>query len=145
MLERMAEHTTKKHCQVVERLLVQELERLSSIYNGEQLNREQVESLKSQLSRVVRLLDCWVSWKSGNLISDPVKMFHVGTLCFYNAVSSRLFTAQECGIEGFDKITNYNYYVWIFWCDKAVTKNDTLAVIMISFHCSEMISYHFTV
>ena len=98
MLERMVEYTGKKHCQVVERSLVQELERLSSIYNGEQLNSEQVESLKSQLSRVVKLLDCWVSWKSENLISEPVKIFHVGTLCFYNAFSSRLFTAQKFGI-----------------------------------------------
>lgn len=82
MIERMAEHTVKEHCEVIERSLVQELERLSSIYHDEQLNSEQLESLKSQLSCVVKLLDYWVLWKSGILISDPGKIFRVSTLCF---------------------------------------------------------------
>ena len=82
MLERMAKHTVKEHCQVVEKSLVQELERLYNIYNENQSSDNQQDSLKSQMSFVLSLTDIWVSWKSGSLISDPVKIFSVSTLCY---------------------------------------------------------------
>jgi len=77
MLERMAKHTVREHGQVVEKSLVQEMERLWTIYKEKQLSGDQEESLKSQMAFVLRLMDVWVSWKSGGLISDPVKMFDV--------------------------------------------------------------------
>ena len=73
----MAKHTVREHGQVVEKSLVQEMERLLTIYNEKQLSGDQEESLKSQMAFVLRLTDVWVSWKSGSLISDPVKMFDV--------------------------------------------------------------------
>lgn len=82
MLERAANHTVKEHCQVIERTLVQELERLFRLFNEKQFSDNQEDSLKSQMSLVLRLTDKWVSWKSGCLISDPVKMFNVSMLSY---------------------------------------------------------------
>ena len=79
MFERMAKHTVKEHCQVVEMSLVQELERLWNIYNEKQLTGDQEDFLKSQMSFVMKLMDVWVLWKSGSLISDPVRLFNVST------------------------------------------------------------------
>ena len=80
MLERMAKHTVKEHCHIVEKSLVQELERLWSIYNEKRLIGDKEDALKSQMSFVLKLMDVWVSWKSGSLISDPVRLFNVSTL-----------------------------------------------------------------
>ena len=77
MLERMAQHTVRKHCQVVENILIQEQERLWSIYGENQIHSDQQESLRSQIAFVLKLMDVWVSWNSGRLISDPAKMFCV--------------------------------------------------------------------
>ncbi|XP_068744813.1 small subunit processome component 20 homolog [Montipora capricornis] len=77
MLERMAQHTVRKHCQVVENTLIQEQERLWSIYGENQTHSDQQESLRSQIAFVLKLMDVWVSWNSGRLISDPAKMFCV--------------------------------------------------------------------
>lgn len=82
MLERVAKHTVKEHCQVIERTLVQELERLFRLFNEKQFSDNQEDSLKSQMSLVLRLTDKWFSWKSGCLISDPVKMFNVSMLSY---------------------------------------------------------------
>lgn len=78
MLERMARYTVKEHCQVVEKSLVQELQRLWNIWNDKQNSGEQ-ESLKSQIGFLLRLTNVWVSWKSGCLVSDPVQLFNVST------------------------------------------------------------------
>lgn len=75
----MAKHTVKEHCQIVEKSLVQKLENLLSTYNESQLSCDQEESLKNQMSFVLRLMDVWVSWKSGSLITDPAKIFNVST------------------------------------------------------------------
>ena len=80
MLERVARYSVKKHCQVIEKSLVQELERLWSIWNNKQYSGDQEEPLKSQVACILRLTNVWVSWKSGSLISDPVKIFNVSTL-----------------------------------------------------------------
>ena len=87
MLERMARHTVKEHCQVVEKSLVQELQRLWSVWNDKQYIGEQEESLKSQIGFLLRLTNVWVSWKSGSLISDPVQLFNVSGYFFMYAVS----------------------------------------------------------
>ena len=79
MLERVARYTAKEHCQVVEKSLVQELERLWSIWNEKQYGGDQEESLKSQIAFLLRLTNVWVSWKSGSLICDPVKINKVST------------------------------------------------------------------
>ena len=79
MLERMARYTVKEHCQVVEKSLVQELQRLWKIWNDKQNSGEQEEYLKSQIGFVLRLTNVWVSWKSGCLVSDPVQLFNVST------------------------------------------------------------------
>ena len=81
MLERMARFTVKEHCQVVEKSLVQELERLWSVWNDKHYSGEQEESLKSQIGFLLRLTNVWVSWKSGSLVSDPVQLFNV-SICF---------------------------------------------------------------
>ena len=83
MLERAAKHTVKEHCHVIERTLVQELERLFRFFNEKQFSDNQEDSLKSQVSLVLKLTDKWVSWKSGCLVSDPVKIFSVSMLSYY--------------------------------------------------------------
>lgn len=80
MLERAAKHTVKEHCQVIEKTLVQELERLLRLFSEKQFSDNKEDSLKSQMSLVLKLTDKWVSWKSGCLISDPVKIFNVSML-----------------------------------------------------------------
>lgn len=80
MLERMAKHTAKEQCQVVERSLVKELERLLDVYNGIKLSGDHENSLRSQISFLLKLMDFWFSWKSGSLISDPVKIFNVSRM-----------------------------------------------------------------
>lgn len=79
MLERMARYTVKEHCQVVEKSLVQELQRLWSVWNDKQYSGDQEESLKSQIGFLLRMTNVWVSWKSGSLVSDPVQLFNVST------------------------------------------------------------------
>lgn len=82
MLERAAKHTVKEHCQVIERTLVQELESLFTLFNEKQFSDNEEDSLKSQMSLVLRLTDKWVSWKSGCLISDPIKIFNVSMISY---------------------------------------------------------------
>ena len=79
MLDRMAKYTAKEHCQVVEKSLALELERLWSIWNKKQHSINQRESLQCQIGFILRLTNVWVSWKSGSLISDPVKIFNVSS------------------------------------------------------------------
>lgn len=87
MLERMARYTVKEHCQVVEKSLVLELQRLWNVWNDKQYSGEQEESLKSQIGFLLRLTNVWVSWKSGSLISDPVQLFNVSTYRDFYALS----------------------------------------------------------
>ena len=87
MLERVARYTVKEHCQVVEKSLVQELQRLWSVWSDKLYRGEQEESLKSQIGFLLRLTNVWVSWKSGSLISDPVLLFNVSTYRDFYAVS----------------------------------------------------------
>lgn len=96
MLERMTRYTVKEHCQVVEKSLVQELQKLWSVWNDKQYSGDQERSLKSQMGFLLRLTNVWVSWKSGSLVSDPVQIFNVSTNIFlcskHNSVCSYLFT-----------------------------------------------------
>ena len=85
MLERVARYTVKEHCQVVEMSLVQELQKLWSVWKDKQFSADHEESLKSQTAYLLRLTNVWVSWKSGSLISDPVKIFNVSMcICVLN-------------------------------------------------------------
>ena len=77
MFERMAKYTAKEHCQVVEKSLIQELQRLWTAWNGKQYSGEQEESLKRQIGFLLRLTNVWISWKSGSLVSDPAQLFNV--------------------------------------------------------------------
>lgn len=88
MLERMARYTVKEHCQVVEKSLVLELQRLWNVWNNKQYSGEQEESLKSQIGFLLRLTNVWVSWKSGSLISDPVQLFNVVQTMMVNDFTS---------------------------------------------------------
>lgn len=96
MLERMTRCTVKEHCQVVEKSLIQELQRLWSVWNDKQYSGDQEKSLKSQIGFLLRLTNVWVSWKSGSLVSDPVQIFNVSTNIFlcskHNIVCLYLFT-----------------------------------------------------
>jgi len=93
MIERMARYTVKEHCQVVEKSLVQELQRLWSVWNEKQYGSEQEESLKSQIGFLLRLTNVWVSWKSGSLVSDPVQLFNVVQTMMVNDFTSDVITS----------------------------------------------------
>ena len=82
MLNSMAKYTVMEHCSVVEKTLVMELERLWSIWNKKQHDFDQAGSLQSQIGFTLQLTNVWVSYKSGSLISDPIKICDVST-CIY--------------------------------------------------------------
>ena len=91
MLERIARYTAKEHCQVVEKSLVQELQRLWSVWSDKQYSGEQEDSLKSQIGFLLRLTNVWVSWKSGSLVSDPVQLFNVSGYFYAESI-----TVHDC-------------------------------------------------
>ena len=73
----MAQYTTREHGNIVERSLVQELTRLQSFLECGELLPGQKNSLMTQLTFVLRLMDAWVTWKNGSLISQPLELYHV--------------------------------------------------------------------
>lgn len=91
MIERMARYTVKEHCQVVEKSLVQELQRLWSVWKEKQYGSEQEESLKSQIGFLLRLTNVWVSWKSGSLVSDPVQLFNVSGYFYAESITVHVY------------------------------------------------------
>ena len=95
MLNSMAKYTVKEHCSVVEKTLVMELERLWSIWNKKQHDFDQAGSLQSQIGFTLQLTNVWVSYKSGSLISDPIKICDVSTCIMYILAMSFCFVARQ--------------------------------------------------
>ena len=108
MLNSMAKYTVMEHCSVVEKTLVMELERLWSIWNRKQHDFDQAGSLQSQIGFTVQLTNVWVSYKSGSLISDPIKICDVST-CIYWPCHFVLLQGKPSRIY---IITVYQQIVW---------------------------------
>lgn len=108
MLNSMAKYTVKEHCSVVEKTLVMELERLWSIWNRKQHDFDQAGSLQSQIGFILQLTNVWVSYKSGSLISDPIKICDVST-CIYWPFHFVLLLGKPSRIY---IITVYQQIVW---------------------------------
>ena len=122
----MARYTVKEHCQVVEKSLVQELERLWSIWNNKQYSVDQEKYLKRQIAYLLRLTNVWVSWKSGSLISEPLKIFNVSIyytkcmymhllwlLCFwYEIFTVNLFTSYFASYFSYSSHSVDLFYPW---------------------------------